>query len=516
MPCYAASKLKGFTAMSEKIKFFMSFRVRLMVLLTSFLLLTIILVLALDKWAQRRAAEEVQQQSEQVKDAVNDGFSDFARAIGMAIKNLNSEQYLYKQIQAGEVKLPKTVEHIIVADEFGAVSDTSLEEKKGGTIPVPETEQIRKDPGEPIEGKVEIHGSSMKTFDIPFTSSKGLYWIVIVTKRQALVNQIDDASKTLVSRSRELSNIRLLATTGLLLLALAFAVVIGWSFTRPIQKLASAAQRVAAGELDFQVDVERRDEVGQLGVTFNEMIAGLKYKRELEEKLNNAERQAAIGRLTQAVAHEIRNPLNVINLSIDHVATKYGPEDDKRREQVIRILSSIRDEVARLKRLVNDLLNYGRPARLAVEPVDITNLVSETIELVRPQADEQNVEVIFDGGDKPAEIQGDRERLKSCFSNLAINALQAMPTGGSLKAQVARKDGIVQVTVSDTGVGIGEEALGKIFEPYFSTKQAGFGLGLAVTRTIVEEHQGSIEVRSEPNRGATFIVTLPAKTTVES
>ncbi|MEK6322506.1 MAG: ATP-binding protein [Acidobacteriota bacterium] len=501
--------------MSEKVKFFMSFRARLMLLLTAFLLLTIVLVLALDKWVQKRAAQEVAEQSEQVKNAVNKGFSDFATAIGIAIKNLNSERYLYKQIQAGEVELPETVQHIIVADEHGAVRDTTLEEKIGGSIPVPDTEVIRENPGDPVEGEVDIHGSSSRTYDIPFTSSKGLFWIVIVTNPQSIINKIDDASRTLSDRSRELSNVRLLATTGLLMLALAIAVVIGWSFTRPIQKLASAARQVAAGDLDFQVDIKRRDEVGQLAATFNEMIAGLKSKRELEEKLNNAERQAAIGRLTQAVAHEIRNPLNVINLSIDHVATKYAPEDEKRRAQVTRILSSIRDEVARLKRLVSDLLNYGRPPRLAVETVDIRKLVDETIELVSPQADEQGVEVTLEGDPSPVEVQGDQERLKSCFSNIAINALQAMPGGGSLRARVAKLDGSVEVTVSDTGVGISEEALSKIFEPYFSTKQAGFGLGLAVTRTIVEEHKGSIEVRSEPQRGATFIVKLPAKPAVE-
>ena len=106
----------------------MSFRVRLILLLTSFLLLTIILVLALDKWAQKRAAQEVAQQSNQVKNAVNKGFSDFAQAEGMAIKNLNSDRYLYKQIQAGEIDLPDTVEHIIVADQNGAVSHTTVEQ----------------------------------------------------------------------------------------------------------------------------------------------------------------------------------------------------------------------------------------------------------------------------------------------------------------------------------------------------------------------------------------------------
>lgn len=513
--CSSSIKTAKVQVMSDRVKFFMSFRVRLMLLLTSFLLLTIVLVLALDKWAQKRAAEEVARQSEQVKGALNKGFSDFAKAIGLAIKNLNSERYLYKQIQAGEVELPETVQHIIVADEHGAVSDTSLEEKIGGSIPVPDTEVVQENPGDPVEGEVEIHGSSFKTYDIPFTSSKGLYWIVIVTNPQSITINIDNASRTLADRSRELSNVRLLATSGLLMLALAIAVIIGWSFTRPIQKLASAAQRVAAGDLDFQVDIRRRDEVGQLASTFNEMIAGLKSKRELEEKLNNAERQAAIGRLTQAVAHEIRNPLNVINLSIDHVATKYAPEDEKRREQLTRILASIRDEVARLKRLVSDLLNYGRPARLAVETVDIRKLVDETITLVRPQAEEQGVELTLEGDPSPVEVRGDRERLKSCFSNIAINALQAMPAGGCLRAHVAKVDGTVEVTVSDTGVGISEEALSKIFEPYFSTKQAGFGLGLAVTRTVVEEHHGTIEVRSEAHRGATFIVKLPAKASVE-
>ncbi len=488
----------------------MSFRARLMLLLSSFLLLTIVLVLALDKWAQERASQEVAQQSEQVKDAVNDGFSDFAKAMYMAIKNLNSERYLYKQIQEGEIKLPHTVEHIIVADEKGQVSDTTLQELDGKSISVPETEAIKEGMGDPVEGEVTIHGSTSKTYDIPFTSSKGLYWIVIVTNPESITSKIDDASRTLSDRSRELSNVRLLATTGLLMLALAIVVIIGWSFTRPIQKLASAARRVAAGDLDFQVDIERRDEIGQLAGTFNEMIAGLKSKRELEEKLNTAERQAAIGRLTQAVAHEIRNPLNVINLSIDHVATKYAPEDEKRREQLTRILSSIRDEVARLKRLVSDLLNYGRPARLAVETVDVRSLVDETMDLVRPQADEQGVEVTLEGDPSPVEVRGDRERLKSCFSNIAINALQAMPVGGRLDVRVAKLDGAVEVTISDSGVGIGEDALSKIFEPYFSTKQAGFGLGLAVTRTIVEEHHGSIDVRSDLHRGATFKVKLPA------
>ena len=496
--------------MSGKVKFFMSFRARLMLLLTSFLLLTIVMVLALDNWARKRADQEVIQQSEEVKDAVNSGFSDFALAIGMAIQNLSSDKFLYERIEAEEMKLPPTVQHIIVADKDGEVSDTTLKEKRGQSISVPEDVVTQEGSYDPVEGEFVYRGSQSKTFSIPFISEKGLYWIIIVTKQDAITNKIDDASQTLASRSRDLSSIRLVATTALLLLGLAIAVMIGWSFTRPINQLVSAARRVAAGKLDFAVKVNRPDEIGQLATTFNEMIAGLKSKRELEEKLNQSERSAAIGRLTQSVAHEIRNPLNVINLSIDHVSSKYGPEDETRRKQFTRMLSSIKDEIERLKRMVNDLLNYGRPTRLAVETVDMRKLMEETVSLIRPQADVQGVEMIVESDDLPAQVRGDRERLKSSLSNLAINALQAMPTGGRLKVSIGREDGFVKVRLSDTGVGISEEALGKIFEPYFSTKQTGFGLGLAVAKTIIEEHQGSIEVNSELDRGTTFVVKVPA------
>ena len=159
---------------------------------------------------------------------------------------------------------------------------------------------------------------------------------------------------------------------------------------------------------------------------------------------------------------------------------------------------------------MKDLLNYGRPARLAVENVDISKLFEETMALVRPQADELGVQVMVEESEPGVEVRGDRERLKSCLSNIAINALQAMPTGGKLSARIAKADGFVEIKVADTGVGISEEALSKIFEPYFSTKQTGFGLGLAVTKTIVEEHQGSIAVESTPGVGTTFTVKLPA------
>jgi signal transduction histidine kinase len=497
--------------MTDKVRLLMSFRARLILLLASFLLLTIALVLLLDNWAAKRTNIEIDRQNQEITAANNDLIGDFAQAINLAQGNLDKEDYLYQTIKPGQ--LPLAIEHILVTDSEGRVKDSTLREKINEFIPVPNEAVAKEFPGDPVEGEVNIGDTFKKTYDLPVVTTKGLHWIVIVLSQEATINQIHAASKKLSDKNKELSNYRLLATSGLLLIAIGIAVLIGWSFTRPIKELADSARLVAAGNLDFQVPVKRNDEVGQLATTFNEMISGLKSKRDLEERLNHAERAAVIGRLTQSVAHEIRNPLNVINLAIDHVSKKYAPEDAARREKFTQMLSSMKDEIERLKHLVNDLLNYGRPTRFALETVDMRQLIEETLSLLRQQADIQGVAVTIDEASGPASVRGDRERLKSFVSNLAINALQAMPSGGHLTARVARHDGQVEVKISDTGVGISEESLGKIFEPYFSTKQSGFGLGLAVTRKIIEEHHGRIAVESQLQRGTTFTVTLPAAET---
>jgi signal transduction histidine kinase len=145
-----------------------------------------------------------------------------------------------------------------------------------------------------------------------------------------------------------------------------------------------------------------------------------------------------------------------------------------------------------------------------MQKFDVRALMDETLALVRPQADEQGVTIVAEEDATPAEISGDREKLKSCFSNIVINALQAMPAGGQLTTEVHQTNGFVNVQITDTGVGIRREDLSKIFEPYFSTKQAGFGLGLAVTKKIIDEHDGFIEAQSEENQGTTFTIKLQA------
>jgi signal transduction histidine kinase len=475
-----------------------------MLLWSSFLIIAVVLIYFMDRVVQLRVQREVEQQNLQVKEAVNQGFYNFAAAMSLAQSHLSADTFLYDNPN----EIPHGVEHIIIADEFGNVKDSTLRELVDQNIPVPErAESVAGE--DPVEGELPIHGGVIKTYDFPIRTTKGLHWIIIVMQQSSIISKIDDASVSLSAETQKWAQIRFAASAGLLVLALAVAMYIGGRFTRPVKDLADAARKVAAGNLNFQVPVDRRDEVGQLASTFNEMIVELKSKHELEDKLNQSERAAVIGRLTQGVAHEIRNPLNVLNLSIDHVRTKFAPDNADKKSLFFGILASIKDEIARLNRMVTDLLNYGRPAQLELTPIDMTGLVEETISFIRPQANDQGVTIELEKDGAADLILGDAERLKSCMSNIAINAMQSMPDGGRLQARVHRQNGFVEVSISDTGVGISEEALGKIFEPYFSTKKAGFGIGLAVTKKIVEEHRGSVEVRSRLGEGTTFTIKLP-------
>ena len=494
--------------MSEPMKLFKSFRGRLMFLMTSFLLLTVVLVLGLDRWAQRRVNAEVRSQNERVKEIVGDSLGAFAESLSMALQNLNTEEYLYNRIAPGE--LPPDIKHIVVTEADGKIGDSTDRDLVDKRIVVPTNAIAQSKLGDPVGDESEFSGEQINTYYLPITTAKGLYWIVIVEQRQAVIDEIQDSSQTLADQTRNLSQVRIAATSGLLSVALAVAVIVGWRFTQPIGELAEAARKVAAGRLDFRVTTTRRDELGQLSFTFNEMIDGLKAKREIEERLHQAERAAVIGRMTQAIAHDIRNPLNVLKLTLGHFAAKMKPEAERAASQFSSLVATMKDEIGRLEGLVNDLLDYSRPGPVSREVFDMRELLKESISAVSTQAEEQTIQVRFQQDDTPALVLGDMRRIQSSISNIVVNAMQAMQGGGALTAVLRTRDSSVEVSISDTGKGISAEHLSKIFEPYFSTKQTGFGLGLAVAKKVVEEHGGTISVESRVEEGTTFKIKLPA------
>jgi signal transduction histidine kinase len=333
---------------------------------------------------------------------------------------------------------------------------------------------------------------------IPIETNQGRFYVMVILK----TNRGGALSKAIQP---------LFFTLLIFLVSTAISIVLIWRFTRPIANLSRAARRVAAGDLNVRVeDANRSDEIGELAAQFNVMTAELGKSHELEAQLQQAEKSAVVGRLASAIAHEIRNPLNYINLTLDHLRAKFPPDEVSQRADFEKLTSQLKAEVARINLQISDFLRYSRPVKLDIQPTEIRKIVDDSLRLIEPQAEDQKILISVVERENVPKILGDAEILRSVFNNLFINASQAMEsTGGNLSVVLSSDENFVKIEIKDTGMGIALENLDKIFEPYFSTKETGTGLGLAIVKKIVDDHDGSIEVESAINDGTTFAVKLP-------
>lgn len=311
----------------------------------------------------------------------------------------------------------------------------------------------------------------------------------------------------------------------ILLCATIFLVVLAvtnYSLTRPIQELLGGAAAMGRGELSHRVVVPRGGgELAELAQNFNRMADSLSKQRRqaereteerlaLERKLRHSERLAAVGHLAAGVAHEMGAPLQVIDgrakQLINHNATPAEPHQ--------RNLTIIRNQSERITNIVRNLLNLSRTYDLRRRPVNLPRLLTETIELVQPNADRDGI-LIEKSYSGLCQIEADPNLLQQVFLNILSNAIQAMPRGGNLRVEcletTREEHAFACISVADTGTGIPLEHLENIFDPFFTTKEVGHGtgLGLAVSSRIVEEHGGWIEAANNAEGGATFTVFLP-------
>jgi signal transduction histidine kinase len=253
--------------------------------------------------------------------------------------------------------------------------------------------------------------------------------------------------------------------------------------------------------------------MGHLAETFNQMVERLRENRKLQERLNEAEKSSLLGRFAASVAHEVRNSLNFINLSIDQMRAKRGGDERAARE-LDRNLGNIKEELNRLNQLVNEFLAAGRQAPPKLALSDLRAMIRDAVTLVEKQAKSQDIKIATALADDLPELQADAAQMKTCFLNILTNAVQAMPDGGRIRItaeRVRKRDDheSLEVRFADTGPGIPAEEREKVFAPYFSTKTTGFGLGLAITRKIVEDHGGRIYVSGSAAPGAEMVVELP-------
>ncbi|MHB0914680.1 MAG: GAF domain-containing sensor histidine kinase [Thermoleophilia bacterium] len=257
------------------------------------------------------------------------------------------------------------------------------------------------------------------------------------------------------------------------------------------------------------------DRLAGMGEAFNNMMAILERKveeqRELQRQLFQSTRLAVIGELAANVAHEINNPLTGV-LGFTSLLLKTLPEDDPNRKNLL----IIEKETLRARDIVRNLLDFSRQDAVCKDDISITEVLENTMKLLRKQAELANVEVVQRIGDKVANVHADPNQIKQVFINILNNAIFAMPDGGRLTITVreinpAGDEGRVEIAFKDTGIGIAAEKLDKVFEPFFTSKDAGegTGLGLSVSRRIVDEHGGSIDVDSMVGGGSTFTVNLP-------
>ena len=301
---------------------------------------------------------------------------------------------------------------------------------------------------------------------------------------------------------------------GTMLAALCVVLYLAFLFTRPIEQLVAGARQVAAGNLYISLPSRGSDEMGRLAQTFNQMVERLREHRALQERLNEAEKLSLLGRFAATVAHEVRNSLNFINLSIDQLRAKHSNGDDVAARDLQRNLANIKDEISRLNHLVNDVLTAGRQAPPTLLPCDLNATLTEALALVERQARHQGIQIKMDLAQDLPIFRLDSAQMKTCFLNILTNAIQAMPLGGQIHVSAAitkTPEGaeFLQLHFTDTGPGIPPGTREKVFAPFYSTKATGFGLGLAIAKKIVEDHAGQVFVDNGDEPGTDLVVQLP-------
>ncbi|QQS42698.1 MAG: HAMP domain-containing protein [Acidobacteriota bacterium] len=492
--------------------FFSTFRGRLFLVLGVLLVMTI----GVQYYLNLRTQAENINLTEMQEQALLAGFA-------LGVNSMTSQDRLRDFVEREgqsfyNERTSRRIQDILVIDSDWQVYDSLSgkylpEESENGELKTVDLRSV-KDLPPLVEGREKL-GDDIKNFPntgmsvedsengeahaIPVETNQGRFYVMVILQ--------SDRGEAAYRAAQPL-----IFTIGVFIVAILVTMILVWRFTTPIANLSRAARRVAKGDLSFRLsESDRSDEIGSLATQFNIMTEELEKTRALEEQLREAEKSAVVGRLASAIAHEIRNPLNYINLTLDHLRNRFKPDEEEQSRTFGKLTDQLKNEVERINRLVSDFLRYTRPANLVREPVDIREVVENSLKIIEHQAEEHGITISLVERESVPEVLGDNEMLRSVFSNLFLNALHAMEqTGGRLTITLSSSGSNVAVEIMDTGKGIPKEDLEKVFEPYFSTKETGTGLGLAIVKRIVEEHKGTIELESSPGEGTAFRITLAA------
>ncbi len=277
---------------------------------------------------------------------------------------------------------------------------------------------------------------------------------------------------------------------------------IGKNLTDPIKALVQSTTRVATGDLDAQCEIKTNDEIADLATAFNQMTRDLKTFR---NQVIQAERLATAGKMAASFAHEIRNPLS----SMQMLAQMLIQQPDKLEQRHQQSVRYILEEIARIDTIVKGLMDFARPATLDLKRQPVVPVLQAVLDLMAANLAHHKIELVLNVLPETPDIRFDSDKLKQAFMNVVLNALEAMPQGGTLEVSTALEADALCVQVRDTGDGIPEADMAHLFDAFFTRKTRGTGLGLANVKRILEEHNGRVDIQSTQGEGTLVSLYLP-------
>ena len=361
---------------------------------------------------------------------------------------------------------------------------------------LPDTTEITTDStiGEPSL-TLERHpdGSIMRVATVPIIlgNSKG-----VLKAEVKIVPQVEIV--------RAFKNKYIIAITSVFVLTISLMVYFIAKSLRPLSELSATCAEISSGNLKEVRTRQAAGEILALEQTFNQMVKSLREKELVETKLRQAQRLSALGNLAAGVAHDIRNPLNAIKLLSSHALDTLEPDSPASRP-----LNTIRHEVDRLEEIVSSFLSLAKERELAPEPVRVDSLLAECVRLFTKDAEARGVRLSSELRAGDTMLQLDPKQFTRAVLNVLLNALEACPAGGRVRLFSRIVDTACQIEIRDDGPGLPREVAEQVFDPYYTTKPGGTGLGLSITRSIVEEHGGTVDLTSIEGAGCQVLIALP-------
>jgi len=454
----------------------MGIRAKIVLPFTALFLATLLVVAFLAAWATARLADE----------RLQGQMTDLAGVLSHAgLASNPSVLGRVKAIVGGE---------IATVDSRGAVLATTLDAPAAQAF----REHLRAAPPSPEGGPAPIRrlglgGRSYRATFAPVELRPG-------RDEPAFVYLLTPEAEFQAATRRAIQPILVAAACGALAVVV-LGYLVGHMLARPVESLAQQARQLAAGKAHAPLAVRTRDEVGRLAAAFNALLESL---RATEERLIASERLAAVGQVAAGIAHEVRNPLSGIKMSAQVLRRRLREPGPAAKESLGVMLG----EISRLELIIDDLLAFARPPALAREPGDLNNVLAGVLDLMARQLDHAGIAVRRELADGLPAVPLDAHRVRQVALNLVLNAAEAMPNGGTLTVRTRATDTEVVAEFDDTGHGIAPEVADRVFEPFFTTKPGGSGLGLGVSRTLVEAHGGTLAFEALAT-GTRFRFTLP-------